>query len=75
MSLPRNLPLINLTQLVENIKKWGAELGFQHLGISDVDLSSHEEGLQRWLNAGYHGEMAWMARHGMMRARDRKSVV
>ena len=69
MSLPRNLPLINLTLLVENIKKWGAELGFQHLGVCDVDLSSHEEALQRWLNAGYHGEMAWMARHGMMRAR------
>ena len=55
--------------LAEQIKLWGSELGFQQIGISDVDLSCHEAELQRWLDAGYHGEMDWMARHGMMRAR------
>lgn len=60
---------INLHELVENIKKWGSELGFQHIGICDVDLALHEAQLQHWLDAGYHGEMDWMARHGMMRAR------
>lgn len=60
---------IDLNQLSLDIKQWGKELGFQQVGICDVDLSQHEAQLQRWLNAGYHGDMDWMARHGMMRAR------
>lgn len=60
---------IDYNALALQIKQWGKELGFQHVGICDVDLSQHEAQLQRWLDAGYHGDMDWMARHGMMRAR------
>lgn len=60
---------IDYNALALQIKLWGKELGFQHVGICDVDLSQHEAQLQRWLDAGYHGDMDWMARHGMMRAR------
>lgn len=60
---------MNYIELAKNIKLWGEELGFQKVGICDVDLSNHEAQLQRWLDAGYHGTMDWMARHGMMRAR------
>ncbi|KDM90283.1 tRNA epoxyqueuosine(34) reductase QueG [Photobacterium galatheae] len=60
---------LDFQQLASDIKQWGKALGFQHVGICDVDLSKHEAQLQRWLDAGYHGEMDWMARHGMMRAR------
>lgn len=60
---------IDYTALTQQIKLWGKELGFQDVGICDVDLQKHEAQLQRWLDAGYHGEMDWMARHGMMRAR------
>ncbi|AMG30861.1 tRNA epoxyqueuosine(34) reductase QueG [Grimontia hollisae] len=74
MSESRSLSSINLTQLAENIRQWGRELGFQHIGITDVDLRQHEEQLQRWLDNGYHGEMDWMARHGMMRARPQELV-
>ncbi|CFW18597.1 tRNA epoxyqueuosine(34) reductase QueG [Vibrio cholerae] len=56
-------------QLANQIKQWAIELGFEKVGICDVDLSEHEPALQAWLDAGYHGEMDWMARHGMMRAR------
>ncbi|RUO23415.1 tRNA epoxyqueuosine(34) reductase QueG [Aliidiomarina iranensis] len=55
--------------LTEKIKQWGIELGFQQVGISDLDLSAHEESLQAWLDKKYHGEMAFMERHGMLRAR------
>ncbi|MFC3022577.1 tRNA epoxyqueuosine(34) reductase QueG [Vibrio zhugei] len=55
--------------LVENIKSWAYELGFAKVGICDVDLSDQEAALQQWLDAGYHGDMDWMERHGMMRAR------
>lgn len=58
-----------LHQLTENIKAWGKALGFQQVGIADVDLAHHEKYLQSWLDKGYHGDMEYMARHGMKRAR------
>ncbi len=54
-------------ELVEQIREWAAELGFQQVGITDVDLGEHPAYLQKWLDAGYHGEMAYMARHGNKR--------
>lgn len=60
---------INYQQLANDIKRWGAELGFQKVGITDLDLSKHEATLQQWLDNGYHGEMDFMERHGMLRAR------
>ncbi len=60
---------LDLNQLAQNIKQWGLELGFQQVGITDTDLSESEPKLQAWLDKQYHGEMDWMARHGMMRAR------
>lgn len=39
------------------------------MGICDTDLSVEEPKLQDWLDKQYHGEMDWMARHGMLRAR------
>ena len=60
---------INYPQLVEKIKCWGKELGFSQLGITDIDLSQHEQALEKWLANNYHGNMDYMARHGLMRAR------
>ncbi len=51
------------------IKTWGRELGFQAVGIADTDLGAAEDGLAAWLAAGFHGEMDYMARHGLKRAR------
>ncbi|WP_416306539.1 tRNA epoxyqueuosine(34) reductase QueG [Neptunicella sp. SCSIO 80796] len=59
----------DLKQLAENIKAWGKALGFQQVGIADIDLSKHEKFLQQWLEKGYQGEMDFMAEHGMKRAR------
>ncbi|CAL10500.1 tRNA epoxyqueuosine(34) reductase QueG [Yersinia enterocolitica] len=60
---------LDLNQLAQHIKQWGQSLGFQQVGICDTDLSAEEPRLQAWLDKQYHGEMAWMARHGMLRAR------
>lgn len=60
---------IDLKQLSENIKIWGKALGFQQVGISDIDLKQHEAKLQQWLDNQYHGEMDYMEKHGMKRAR------
>ncbi|AXF08978.1 tRNA epoxyqueuosine(34) reductase QueG [Paraburkholderia graminis] len=63
-----------LHALAQNIKTWGRELGFGAIGISDTDLSAAEAPLAAWLEAGCHGEMDYMAKHGMKRARPAELV-
>lgn len=58
-----------LEHLAEQLQQWGRELGFQQVGITDVDLSSHEPKLKEWLAKGYNGSMKWMGEHGNMRSR------
>ena len=65
---------IDLGALTVAIKAWGRELGFAEIRIADVDLSPAEAGLQAWLEAGMHGEMDYMASHGMKRARPAELV-
>ncbi|RTR00844.1 tRNA epoxyqueuosine(34) reductase QueG [Halomonas nitroreducens] len=64
----------DLDRLAELIKTWGRELGFQQVGITDVDLAEDEARLQRWLDAGHHGEMGFMAKHGTRRTRPEELV-
>ena len=58
-----------MASLATRIKQWGAELGFQAVGIAHADLSAAEGRLAEWLGMGWHGEMDYMARHGTLRAR------
>ncbi|MDH5325646.1 MAG: tRNA epoxyqueuosine(34) reductase QueG [Gammaproteobacteria bacterium] len=60
---------MDFLQLVKNIKSWGIELGFQQLGISDIDLQNAEVHLLNWLERGFHGQMDYMQRHGVKRSR------
>ncbi|MBN2702177.1 MAG: tRNA epoxyqueuosine(34) reductase QueG [Methylothermaceae bacterium] len=63
-----------MQRLASEIKKWGRELGFQATGICDIDLGIAEENLKRWLARGFHGEMDFMARHGVKRSRPQQLV-
>ncbi|WP_236640444.1 tRNA epoxyqueuosine(34) reductase QueG [Tepidimonas charontis] len=56
------------------MRQWARALGFSQIGVADVDLSSAEPALQAWLQAGFHGDMDYMARHGMRRARPAELV-
>jgi epoxyqueuosine reductase len=56
--------------LTEAIRAWGADLGLR-VGFATLDLSHAEAGLMAWLGEGFHGEMDYMARHGLLRARPR----
>jgi epoxyqueuosine reductase len=64
----------DLQHLAHAIKAWGRELGFADVRIADVDLAQAEDGLRAWLAAGHHGEMDYMASHGMKRARPAELV-
>lgn len=59
----------NYATLATQIKEWGRALGFQAVGIADTDLHDAEAGLQQWLAQGFHGEMDYMAKHGVKRSR------
>jgi epoxyqueuosine reductase len=65
---------VNASQWVSKIQAWGRELGFSQIGVAGVDLSSSESGLSAWLARGFHGEMAYMAAHGLKRARPTELV-
>ncbi|MBX9869709.1 MAG: tRNA epoxyqueuosine(34) reductase QueG [Burkholderiaceae bacterium] len=64
----------DLVLLAQEIKVWARALGFAELRITDIDLSNAEAGLLAWLAAGYHGEMDYMAKHGLTRARPAELV-
>jgi epoxyqueuosine reductase len=65
---------IDPATLAVQVKAWGRELGFQKVGIAAVELPEDERRLMEWLEAGQHGGMAWMARHGARRARPAELV-
>lgn len=56
-------------RLLDRMQRWARSLGFQALGVSDIDLHDAEEKLQSWLAKGFHGEMAFMHKHGEKRTR------
>lgn len=58
-----------LHTLATDIKRWGMELGFQQIGISDILIPEDEQHLLQWLQSGFHGEMEYMQRHGTKRSR------
>jgi epoxyqueuosine reductase len=57
------------SQLAEQIREWGRELGFQQVGIADLNIRDDEERLVRWLEQGRHGAMEYMHRYGRGRAK------
>jgi epoxyqueuosine reductase len=60
--------------LLEQLREWGRALGFSQIGVAGIDLHSVEPGLAAWLDNGFHGEMDYMAVHGMKRARPAELV-
>ena len=63
-----------IKNLAADIKRWGRELGFAEIGITDTDLTSGgkasaEAQHQAWIKKGFHGEMDYMAKHGTKRTR------
>jgi len=55
--------------LASLIYKWGEELGFADIGISDTNLSHYESEYFNWIGENFHGDMEYMSRHGTKRTR------
>jgi epoxyqueuosine reductase len=71
---PQRYMAISYIQLAEQIRQWGLDLGFQQIGITDLDIAEDEQRLMQWLEQGRHGEMNYMLRHGRKRARPNELV-
>ena len=61
-------------ELVRCLRQWAQGLGFSQIAVAPIDLKGAEQGLSAWLEAGFHGGMAYMARHGLRRARPAELV-
>ncbi|MEM0911456.1 MAG: tRNA epoxyqueuosine(34) reductase QueG, partial [Pseudomonadota bacterium] len=57
------IPSIDLYQLHKDIKAWSRSLGFQHVGVSDIDIGQHGEFLQQWLSKSHQGQMQFFERN------------
>jgi len=61
-------------QFMSRLRALAEEMGFSQIGVAGIDLADAEPGLAQWLANGFHGEMAYMAAHGMRRARPAELV-
>ena len=64
----------HLAALRRDLDRVARELGFAALGVADIDLGVDEARLGAWLEAGLHGEMEYMQRHGTRRSRPQELV-
>ena len=74
MTIAPSLQQTDLERLARDIRAWGRALGFSAIGITGTDLGADEARLVSWLAAGRHGDMDYMARHGVRRARPAQLV-
>jgi epoxyqueuosine reductase len=58
-----------LHALRRELGELAGSLGFDALGVAGIDIPEDEQHLLSWLADGWHGEMHYMQRHGMMRSR------
>ena len=65
---------ITPSTLVQKIKSWGKDIGFEQVGISDIQLKEADARLKSWLEKKFHGEMTYMRQHGSKRSHPKKLV-
>jgi len=66
-----NTPLTELKSLLVSM---ATARGFDALGVADVSLDADAAWFERWLEAGRHGEMDYMWKHGTRRTRPAELV-
>jgi|TARA_B110000261_G_scaffold111034_1_gene124120 epoxyqueuosine reductase len=49
--------------ITKKIKIWGHDLGFDEIGISDINLNHSKKAYADWIKAGFHGEMNYLKKH------------
>jgi epoxyqueuosine reductase len=62
-------PLIDPDEVKRELAARAAVLGFAAVGVASIEIPEDERHLLKWLAEGFHGEMDYMERHGVMRSR------
>lgn len=62
------MEVLDAENALAQIRAWARELGFQQVGVTDIDIQPHAEHLRVWLEKNHHGDMAWMEQHAALRA-------
>ena len=65
---------IDYQKLKGQIKSLSIKLGFDQVGIADIDLSTAADNFKCWLDNEYHGEMMYMQAHADKRWKPDKLV-
>ena len=65
---------LDLAAIKRELASRARELGFGRLGVARLEIPEDERRLLEWLDAGFHGEMQYMQRHGRKRSRPRELV-
>src|SRR5690242_2213346 len=63
---------MDLDAVKRELRARALHLGFGELGVTAVEIPEDEQRLLHWLEAGFHGDMDYMRRHGTMRSRPRE---
>ena len=71
---PRTLSAEQLAGLRSRLTALARARGFDALGVSGVELGPDSAYFERWLQAGFHGEMDYMWKHGTRRTRPAELV-
>ncbi len=71
---PRTPSADQLAGLKNRLAALARARGFDALGVSGVDLGADSAYFERWLEAGFHGEMDYMWKHGTRRTRPAELV-
>jgi epoxyqueuosine reductase len=74
MAGPTNFAPPELAAIRAQLQILAQQLGFDALGVAQLDLAPDEQHLLRWLDEGWHGDMHYMARHGVRRSRPAELV-
>ena len=65
--MSKNIAKIDPQHLLQQLKTWAKELGFQQLEVTDTELDHYQKHFTDWIDQDYHGEMGYMDKHGSMR--------
>lgn len=61
-----------MASLTQRLKERARDLGFDWVAVTPIGPAPHASALERWLAAGFHGEMAYMARSSVARSDPRR---
>jgi len=63
-----------MTRIAKKIKSIGLNLGFDHIGISDLDLDYAKKFYQGWIESNFQGDMGYLKKHSHLKFNPQKLV-